>query len=319
MLSSSFWTTYARRIFLSLSIQSSLFLCLCSLPFSEPHMRTVYFCLSLFNHLFFFELQYSLFFYLPLSVQSLSFSLPPFLSSFLPTHARLYFCLSVPNLSFFFVHAHFISLCARLMSFYPFISVWSVFLPVSSSTHAHWPFCLSILSLTSLCLFLHWCSPVFLAIPGVWRHPARWQGHPDHRLPSHQVRSPNIYCSANLWLYHRTFLLSLCQVKALKGQCHEIFASCFFMNQFPPSPRVNDTGGAPWDTNISVNFRKNSKRPKWYTQGLGGNWFMKKTRSRKSRDPVPLSNKTFFYLLMSLTLIRYNHHNCTLWWSPRVL
>ncbi len=27
------------------------------------------------------------------------------------------------------------------------------------------------------------------------------------------------------------------------------------------------------------------------TQGLGGNWFVKKTRSRKSRDTVPLREK----------------------------
>ncbi len=37
-----------------------------------------------------------------------------------------------------------------------------------------------------------------------------------------------------------------------------------------------------------ANFQKNSKQPYWWTQGLGGNWFMKKTRSRKSRDTVPL-------------------------------
>ncbi len=36
-------------------------------------------------------------------------------------------------------------------------------------------------------------------------------------------------------------------------------------------------------------FEKKSKPPLWYTQGLGGNWFMKKTRSRKSRGTVPLS------------------------------
>jgi hypothetical protein len=40
---------------------------------------------------------------------------------------------------------------------------------------------------------------------------------------------------------------------------------------------------------ISGNFQKNSKRSKWNTLGLGGNWFMKKTRSKKSRDTVPLS------------------------------
>ena len=52
---------------------------------------------------------------------------------------------------------------------------------------------------------------------------------------------------------------------------------------------VNDTGGQPWSANISANFRKNSKRSKWDTLGLGGNWLMKKTRSKKSPDTVPLS------------------------------
>ncbi len=47
---------------------------------------------------------------------------------------------------------------------------------------------------------------------------------------------------------------------------------------------VVDTGGAPWLANISADFRKNSKRSKWNTLGRGGNWFMKKTRSKKSRD-----------------------------------
>ncbi len=34
---------------------------------------------------------------------------------------------------------------------------------------------------------------------------------------------------------------------------------------------VIDTGGQPLAANISANFRKNSKRPYWYSQGLGGN------------------------------------------------
>ncbi len=34
---------------------------------------------------------------------------------------------------------------------------------------------------------------------------------------------------------------------------------------------VVDTGGAPGLANISANFRKNSKRSKWNTLGLGGN------------------------------------------------
>ncbi len=49
------------------------------------------------------------------------------------------------------------------------------------------------------------------------------------------------------------------------------------------------TGGKLWAANISANFRKNSKRSFWYNQGLGGNWFMKKTRSKKSHDTVPLN------------------------------
>jgi len=50
-------------------------------------------------------------------------------------------------------------------------------------------------------------------------------------------------------------------------------------------------GGAPWLANISANLRKNSKRSKWNTLGLGENWFMKKTRSKKSRDTVPLTDR----------------------------
>ncbi len=32
------------------------------------------------------------------------------------------------------------------------------------------------------------------------------------------------------------------------------------------------TGGAPWLANISANFRKNSRLPQCYFQGLGGRW-----------------------------------------------
>jgi hypothetical protein len=43
------------------------------------------------------------------------------------------------------------------------------------------------------------------------------------------------------------------------------------------------------DSRISPRiFEKNSKRSKWNSLGLGGNRFMKKTRSKKSRDTVPL-------------------------------
>ncbi len=43
---------------------------------------------------------------------------------------------------------------------------------------------------------------------------------------------------------------------------------------------VVDAGGAPWLKNISANFRKNSKRSKGNTLGLGGNWFMKKPEAK---------------------------------------
>ncbi len=162
--------------------------------------------------------------------------------------------------------------------------------------------------------------------------------------------------------YH---ILFCCLPSYLKGQCHEIFASDFFLESISPKPLIIPLGpfrifskfrgdirssrfgkkwkktfkqknfnnfvwtplgsrvniyinfclqvhrrhwyrrqfcrrcrwhrwqichrGAPWLANISANFRKNSKRSNWNTLGLGGNWFMKKTRSKKSRDTVPLS------------------------------
>ncbi len=41
-----------------------------------------------------------------------------------------------------------------------------------------------------------------------------------------------------------------------------------------------DNSGAPWLANISANFWKNLKRSLWDTLGMGGNWFMKNTRSK---------------------------------------
>ncbi len=46
-----------------------------------------------------------------------------------------------------------------------------------------------------------------------------------------------------------------------------------------------------FELRISPNiFEKNSKWLQWYTQGLGGNWFMKNTWNQKSRGTVPLSS-----------------------------
>jgi hypothetical protein len=75
---------------------------------------------------------------------------------------------------------------------------------------------------------------------------------------------------------------------------------------------VVDTGGAPWLANISTTFRKNLKRSKRNTLGWGGNWFMKKTRSKKSRDTVPLNQCRFETLPFQTELIG---QKSTVFWS----
>jgi hypothetical protein len=45
-------------------------------------------------------------------------------------------------------------------------------------------------------------------------------------------------------------------------------------------------------------FEKNWKGPNGLLRGLGGNWFMKKARSQKSRDTVPL---TWHFSFLSLS------------------
>jgi hypothetical protein len=54
---------------------------------------------------------------------------------------------------------------------------------------------------------------------------------------------------------------------------------------------VVDTGGAPWLANISANFRKKLKQSKWDNQGLGEKPIHEKTRSKKSRDTAPLTQR----------------------------
>ncbi len=73
---------------------------------------------------------------------------------------------------------------------------------------------------------------------------------------------------------------------------------------------VVDTGGAPWLANISANFQKNLKRSKWDTLGLWGNWFMKKTRSKKSRDTVPL-NQYILKISLRQILIFWSSQHCS--------
>ncbi len=73
---------------------------------------------------------------------------------------------------------------------------------------------------------------------------------------------------------------------------------------------VADTGGAPWLANISANFRKNLKRSKGNTLGLGGNWLMKKTRIKKSRDTVPLREGLGRRKPATNPWNKHKQHNC---------
>ncbi len=76
----------------------------------------------------------------------------------------------------------------------------------------------------------------------------------------------------------------------LKKRNNEILSDWRFFAFFTG---VNDTDGATRAANISANFRKNLKRLWWYNQGLGGNWSMYKTWSRKSRGTVLLRSYPF--------------------------
>ncbi len=93
-------------------------------------------------------------------------------------------------------------------------------------------------------------------------------------------------------------------------RCPNKIIKIFLIEDFfhlPPvstTPVVNDTGGQPWAANISANFKKNLKRSKWDTLGLGGNWLMKKTRRKKSRDTVPLRRGRLFIRMISFSLQR---------------
>ncbi len=63
---------------------------------------------------------------------------------------------------------------------------------------------------------------------------------------------------------------------------------------FPFAAGVPNTGGTPWAANISANLRKNSKLPQRFTQGLGGNWFMKKNQKSKISWHCPFKTSLLF-------------------------
>jgi hypothetical protein len=59
---------------------------------------------------------------------------------------------------------------------------------------------------------------------------------------------------------------------------------------------VVNTGGAPLLRKLSKKFETVLTG----YSGAGGNWFMKKTRSKKSRDTVPLNSLTIYCMYFSL-------------------
>ncbi len=104
--------------------------------------------------------------------------------------------------------------------------------------------------------------------------------------------------SLQTYKYSRCTVNHCLKICKLKRHCHKNFCYSFFHESTFPNPLkrtlgsfrifskirgdiwksrctivINNTSGAPWAESISTNFLKNSKRPKWDTQGLG---FMKK-------------------------------------------
>ncbi len=70
--------------------------------------------------------------------------------------------------------------------------------------------------------------------------------------------------------------------KSSTQRCPKEIMKIFLIEDFFPFAK-------PWAANISANFRKIRNGPNGIIRGFWGNWFMTKTRSKKSRDTVPLS------------------------------
>ncbi len=83
------------------------------------------------------------------------------------------------------------------------------------------------------------------------------------------------------------------QTKLLKFFCLKVFSICHRCRWHR------------WQTLSCIylrEFSKNSKRPNWFNQRLGGIWFKKKTRSKTSRDTVPLKCGIINFSLMRIRL-----------------
>ncbi len=133
------------------------------------------------------------------------------------------------------------------------------------------------------------------------------------------------------------------QMSYLKEQCHEIFAADFFpWTIFLEAPENNirvvssffseicgdickskcKSTTRRWAANISLReFSKKFETALMVYTGLGGNWFMKKTLSRKSRGTVPLNSFLLWWVYMRpvrviLCTVLYCVQLCKLRLSP---
>ncbi len=77
-------------------------------------------------------------------------------------------------------------------------------------------------------------------------------------------------------------------------RCSKEIMKTFLIEDFFHLPPVSTTPVVHLELRIS-NFRKNSKRPLWYNQGLGRNCSMQKTQSQKTRGTVPLNYTNIKY------------------------
>ncbi len=103
--------------------------------------------------------------------------------------------------------------------------------------------------------------------------------------------------AANLPLVSLTLVAILAPVSTTLAKLVAKFAASVVDTGGKFATSVVDKGGAPRPANISANFWKNLKRSYRDTLGLGGNWPMKKTRSKKSCDTVPLNMNVILQLL----------------------
>ncbi len=115
----------------------------------------------------------------------------------------------------------------------------------------------------------------------VWTHlGSRVNIYLNFCLQVHFKVSAAWYCCHYLPPVSTTPMANLPPVSTTQAKMEEKFATGVADTGGKFATGFVDTRGAPWLANISANFRKNLKRSKWNTLGLGGNWFMKKPEAK---------------------------------------